>query len=619
MTTTAYPYEDVTASAPGKVLISGGYVVLETPNPGLVLAADKRFHSTVSVRSNGLHNTQESPTAADGSNLEEEDVIDIDVHSPQFDAIYQYSLAYRKSAASSETSSNVRIEQRIGENSHGKNPFVEKTLLLTFLYIHEVLGAEPFHNFINQIQNFQQEQPITSNHSSASNSTTKSHVPLLRIKLRADNDFYSQIHHLREKGLECIPLNVLDLPPFLPCPKEEGEDGFTKVIVNKTGMGSSAALVTSLVASLLLFFGIIFLPATTEPTITIETDEASDPHSVEPTTTHEEEEEGTNNELDLQIAHNLAQICHCYAQGKVGSGFDVSSAIYGSHVYTRFSKSILSELLPQSTGHDSSTSIDATLLDIIVTDAENDVWDCTVKPFSLPQGLELLMADVCGGSETPSMARKVLSWKQSCTTKDELRVWNDLIEGNSQIESCIKTLHNLSIEHNNLFLEVLLEFSCVLGTDWSTTTYDTVDPDSNSLHNKLIVRAAVIQELTKLRTSFLLVRKYLKQIGVLAGVSIEPDDQTRLADATMELPGVVAAGVPGAGGNDALFVIYIKGLKRNGSSDCVRDSIGDLWKNWENSAGGNENGGGGVVCPLAVRNAGYSGSFGLCRTNLGWS
>lgn len=40
-----------------------------------------------------------------------------------------------------------------------------------------------------------------------------------------------------------------------------------------------------------------------------------------------------------------------------------------------------------------------------------------------------------------------------------------------------------------------------------------------------------------------------------AGVSIEPDSQTRIADITATLPGVLAAGVPGAGGLDAIFAI----------------------------------------------------------------
>ena len=37
----------VTLSSPGKVLMAGGYLVLESPNIGVVVAADKRFYSTV--------------------------------------------------------------------------------------------------------------------------------------------------------------------------------------------------------------------------------------------------------------------------------------------------------------------------------------------------------------------------------------------------------------------------------------------------------------------------------------------------------------------------------------------------------------------------------------------
>jgi phosphomevalonate kinase len=36
----------LTSSCPGKVLILGGYAVLEHPNPGLVIAVDARFQCT---------------------------------------------------------------------------------------------------------------------------------------------------------------------------------------------------------------------------------------------------------------------------------------------------------------------------------------------------------------------------------------------------------------------------------------------------------------------------------------------------------------------------------------------------------------------------------------------
>lgn len=46
-----------------------------------------------------------------------------------------------------------------------------------------------------------------------------------------------------------------------------------------------------------------------------------------------------------RLAHNLAQYVHCVAQGKVGSGFDVSAAVFGSHLYTRFSPEVIQPLM----------------------------------------------------------------------------------------------------------------------------------------------------------------------------------------------------------------------------------------------------------------------------------
>lgn len=53
-------------------------------------------------------------------------------------------------------------------------------------------------------------------------------------------------------------------------------------------------------------------------------------------------------QLDTQektLVHNVAQFVHCFAQGKVGSGFDVSSAVWGSHRYKRFNPAILTPIM----------------------------------------------------------------------------------------------------------------------------------------------------------------------------------------------------------------------------------------------------------------------------------
>jgi phosphomevalonate kinase len=71
-----------------------------------------------------------------------------------------------------------------------------------------------------------------------------------------------------------------------------------EVIVNKTGMGSSAALTTSLVGALLQWFGVIKLGA-------------------------------QKDDKCRMTVHNLSQLAHAVAQGKLGSGFDVAAAVYG--------------------------------------------------------------------------------------------------------------------------------------------------------------------------------------------------------------------------------------------------------------------------------------------------
>lgn len=76
-------------------------------------------------------------------------------------------------------------------------------------------------------------------------------------------------------------------------------DAEGRVLVAKTGLGSSAALVTSLLGALLQFFGVVRL------------------------------EESKAHDKDIRIVHNLAQLVHSHAQGKIGSGFDVSAAVFG--------------------------------------------------------------------------------------------------------------------------------------------------------------------------------------------------------------------------------------------------------------------------------------------------
>jgi len=564
--------EIVSVSAPGKALVAGGYLVLESPNPGVVLAADGcRFHTTIMFRQ-PCNTSKEGGVIGNSINATWESV-PLDVYSPQFDKIFCYYLSYSLTGEDGNDDSDddgedvLRLQPRTA--SYEPNKFVERTLLLAFGYLRQSLGKELFHSRFRQ-------HGLNSNERVA-----------LAIKLRADNDFYSQINHLKQRGLDLTPQDVESLEPFLPCPK----DSEGKVIVNKTGMGSSAALVTSIVGALLQFFG-----ASSLPMIDGEMTE---------TVGQENHEEG------LRIAHNLAQICHCYAQGKVGSGFDVSSAVFGSHVYTRFSKGVINKFiedveLRNETLKDglSLAETDSSQLFELVTDADKK-WDCTVQPIHLPEGLELLMADVCGGSESPSMARKILEWKKKNRETGFLSgyYWKDLKRCNKKIASLLSDQYTKKPFCDGLVRDGPLIIASRTAEQWKKPMPSTWHEFDGSSWD-------VAMQLLDLRMAFLESRQNLKGMGTAAGVPVEPDSQTTLADATMKLPGVVAAGVPGAGGYDALFVIYVKGPPTNGGkSDQVRDDIGNLWRDLSNQDNST------VVCPLSVRAA---GSGGLCASSLQW-
>ncbi|KAI8452861.1 hypothetical protein BY996DRAFT_8687596 [Phakopsora pachyrhizi] len=116
----------------------------------------------------------------------------------------------------------------------------------------------------------------------------------LSIDVLADNNFYSQ------------PRGQIDDPVLFNRLKT------TLHKVHKTGLGSSSAMVTSLCSAIL-----IHLTPSLDGRL----------YSTR------------------QIVHNLVQYVHSLAQGKVGSRFDVSTAVWGSHEYRRFSEKCLHGLL----------------------------------------------------------------------------------------------------------------------------------------------------------------------------------------------------------------------------------------------------------------------------------
>lgn len=248
---------------------------------------------------------------------------------------------------------------------------------------------------------------------------------------------------------------------------------------------------------------------------------------------------------DLDIIHNLSQLAHCTAQGKIGSGFDVGSAVYGSIVYRRFPPSALLPVIDLGSNVGSSKDGSAPYIKEVhklINAPHNDksIWaPLQHDSCSMPPGIALLMGDVRGGSETPKLVSNVLKWRKDKPEEaDEL--WANLNKANM---SLVQTLAEL----RTLFEKDANKYSFLLDKYAGISKYDTKKPTSSS--DDLIL---------KLIKNISVVRKYLKQMTILSKVPIEPDSQTELIDRCMnELPGVLGGVVPGAGGYDAIALVVI--------------------------------------------------------------
>lgn len=209
-----------------------------------------------------------------------------------------------------------------------------------------------------------------------------------------------------------------------------------------------------------------------------------------------------------ETLHNLAQAAHCAAQGKVGSGFDVAAAVYGSCTYRRFSPSILAGL-PEP----GQPGFGAALQAIIASRSGNGDhkegaavgWDTQIAKGSvaLPAGMALRMCDVDCGSQTVSMVKKVLAWRSNAPEASKA-LWDTLQARNEALATALRD---------------------------SDTEGDTIPA---------------------LLTS---IRELVRKMGTESGVPIEPESQTALLDALSTVDGVYGGVVPGAGGYDALSLL----------------------------------------------------------------
>nr|AZK89901.1 phosphomevalonate kinase [Jasminum sambac] len=459
----------VVASAPGKVLMTGGYLVLERPNAGIVLSTNARFYAIVKPLYEELK--PESWAWA---------WTDLKLTSPQMEreTMYKMSLTHLKLECVSSSAS--------------RNPFVE--------YAVQYAVAAAYATFDKIKQDTLQKLLLQG----------------LDITILGCNEFYSYRDQIEGSGLPLTPESLASLPPFssITLNAEESTGRNSKPEVAKTGLGSSAAMTTAVVAALLHYLGVVNLSS-----ISGQLEENKDAR-------------------ELDIVHVIAQTAHCIAQGKVGSGFDVSSAVYGSQRYVRFSPEVLSSAQGG----------------IVVEDAISGVlkanWNHERTKFSLPPLMTLLLGEPgSGGSSTPSMVGAVKKWQKSDPT-NALETWSKLSEANSTLEMHLNTLRNLAEKNSDVYTSVINSCSNLTPEKWIEGAGEPNEVE-------------VVRALLGARDAMLGIRCNMRKMGEAAGIPIEPESQTRLLDTTMKMEGVLLAGVPGAGGFDAVFAVTLGASSNN--------------------------------------------------------
>ncbi|KAH7923401.1 Phosphomevalonate kinase [Leucogyrophana mollusca] len=437
-------------SSPGKVLAAGGYLVLDRAYSGVVISTSSRFYAVIE--------------SGDGASCGANEIV---VRSPQFNlAEWRYEVTF--------VDGRVRVEQLETSKAPKTNKFVHLALQHTLTLALEIHGGDP-----------------------AVLEKDLSHG--LDIAVVGDNDFYSQRAKLESLGLPNTLASLSQIPPFSHNDVQLSE-------VHKTGMGSSAALITSLVSALLLRFSVI------SPSDFAETGSA-----------------------DRRLAHNAAQFVHCLAQGKVGSGFDVAAAVFGSQLYTRFDPAVLQPLM----NDDASES--RALAPILSSPA----WNYRVEPFCLPPLTRLVLADVDAGSDTPSFIGQVLKWRKE-NPEAASTLWASINQSNQSLAKRLLYLSQAHASHPADYESAVRRISDLPPSEWQQHRKDP---------NLSLPAQVILQVFYLVYEHAQAIRQHMRSMGKGANVHIEPPEQTALLDACMSQAGVICGGVPGAGGYDAIWLL----------------------------------------------------------------
>lgn len=341
----------------------------------------------------------------------------------------------------------------------------------------------------------------------ASTSLTSGTIEPSCITILADNDYCSQEASqqrvVEKSGRERF--NVFNTPL---------EEAY------KTGLGSSAALVTAFIAAILIHY----LP---------------------------KESFSLSTGYGKARLFSLAQTAHNAAQGKVDSGFDIASAVYGSCIHRRSAPSLL-DALGDVESANFARSLKEAVDGIWPLQIFDRYWEgslsfrVTRSSITIPQGIRLVMCDTDCGSKTPGIVKKVLRWRES-NPEDANDLWNRLQTANDHLAAEFVMLAKSGVSDYGTLKQLILD-----------------------------------------------IRAIIREMSTMSDVPVEPKAQTELLGACSKLPGIIGGVVPGAGGYDAIALLV------EDKAD-VLEALSRLLASWKGKPQGGSDGSIGRVRLLGVR------------------
>jgi len=259
------------------------------------------------------------------------------------------------------------------------------------------------------------------------------------------------------------------------------------------------------------------------------------------------------------MAHNVAQTAHCQAQGKIGSGFDVASAFFGSHHYVRFNAEHLNRIMESYASFKTDPTLYGNMLREMSSKMSTSWLPNFPIPVQLPPGLTMILGECGKDMNTPNSVKKVLDWAaREKIAADEL--FGNLDSNNQHIIALLSELNSVNTSSPLSYLEDVRRCAKVKNIEWKSLSGDS--------------SSKTIGILIELNNAFNKQRKYMKTLGENAGTPVEPEEITRILDETERvIPGVLATGAPGAGGYDAVYTILL--------DPSLVAQTEQLWMHWE--------------------------------------